>query len=212
MANIPTNRSNLLTRPWLPHLLFWILILAFVATNFLVTSANAVNSVISFENYKSTRMPAEFSISLSQPSLLMTRGIYKYEMNGWIRSNESANESWDDVNLFLVDKKGHFFWVAEQSESNSLGVITPTDLDEQDIRVKVSLATALIAPGVYYVGVELCSTEKECYYSINEGKYLFVTPNSMQFVKPKNLSKIQSIGTRQRALNFLMETFFPEKK
>jgi hypothetical protein len=212
MAKISINRSNFLKRSWMPHLFFWIVLIAFVATNFLITSANAVDSTMSFDSYKSTRISADLGISFSQPSLLMTRGVSEYQMNGWIRRSDIAQQSWDHLSLFLVDKNGGLFWIADQSESNSFGVITPTDLNDPDIDVKIRLPTTLIPPGVYYMGVELRSKEKNCYYSVNEGKFFFVTPNSMQFVKPKNLAKIQSIGTRQRALNFLKATFFPEKK
>jgi hypothetical protein len=90
-------------------------------------------------------------------------------------------------------------------------MITSTDLADPNTPVKVKLPISLIPPGVYFMGVELCSIEGNCYYSLYESRYFFVTPNSMQFVKPKNLALIQTIGTRQRALNFLIKTFFPEK-
>jgi hypothetical protein len=142
----------------------------------------------------------------------MTRGKSQYEMDGWIVRTGLSELTWDHIRIFLVDKQDNLYWIATQIETDPAGYILAENLSDPEIGVRVHLPEFLIPPGVYELGAELCAKDNECFYSLHTSRVFYVTPNSMQFVKPKNLSKIQGIGTRQRVFDFLNSKFFPEPK
>lgn len=196
----------------LPHLVFWLLIVGFSLGYFSIVAARSIHPVDKFADYQTANRKAELSIRLSQPVLRMSRGKSQYEMDGWIVRTGLPDLTWDDIRIFLVDKQDNLYWIATQTDSDPIGYIQTDNLSDPEIGVRVHLPEFLIPPGVYQLGAELCSKDNECFYSLHTSREFYVTPNSIQFVKPKNLSKIQSIGTRQRVFDFLSSKFFPEPK
>jgi len=196
----------------LPHLVFWLLIAGFCLGYFSVVAARSVHPVDKFADYQSAHGKAELSIRLSQPALRMTRGKSQYEMDGWIVRTGTPELTLDHIRIFLVDNQENLYWIATQTETDPVGYVQAENLADPEIGVRVHLPEFLVPSGVYQMGAELCSNDNECVYSLQTSRVFYVTPNSMQFVKPKNLSKIQGIGTRQRVIDFLSSKFFPEPK
>ncbi len=204
--------KHMFFRKILPHLVFWLLIAVFSLGYFSVVAARSIHPDGKFSDYQSVNEEAELSINLSQPVVRMTRGKSQYEMNGWIVRSGLPQLTWEDLRIFLVDKQDNLFWIATLVETDPAGYIQAENLSVPEIGIRVHLPEFLIPPGVYQMGAELCSINNQCFYSLHTSRVFYVTPNSMQFVKPKNLSKIQGIGTRQRVFDFLSSKFFPEPK